>query len=212
MTKINKLSTLLCFTLGGLYLSSASASVITEVTSISELGDQSQFKIENFEDNQYESGINFQSNTGVYRGPADIFAGGHTPSGKYGLTTNSYPDPITMAFSDPITALGLYFGNDDTCCTSNFTAYLDVFTNSGEIETVSVVANMNDWTDQFIGFVSESLITKVIFRYGFDGTEPVHVFIDDVRYSSTVEILPLPSTLSLAVLAGLGLLRRKTYS
>ncbi|MDE1465207.1 hypothetical protein [Spartinivicinus poritis] len=212
MKKNYILSALFCLTIGGGYFNSASASLITQVNSVDGLGDQANFKIENFEDNQLSAGINFSSSTGVYNAPADDFSSGHTPSGKYGLTTNSYPDPITMTFKNPTTALGLFFGNDDTCCTDNFTAYLDIFTNSGEVETISVIANMNNWADQFIGFVSEILITKVVFRYGFDGTAPLHVFIDDVRYKATAESISLPGTLSLTLLAGLGLLRRKTFS
>ncbi|WP_163831182.1 hypothetical protein [Spartinivicinus ruber] len=206
MKKINALSALFCLTIGGLYLNSASASLITQVNSVSGLGSQANFKIENFEDDQLSSGIKFSSSTGTYRAPADIFSSSNTPSGKYGLTTNSYPDPISMTFTNPITALGLFFGNDDSCCTNNFTAYLDIFTDSGEIETISTDANMNDWTDQFIGFVSETLITKVVFRYGFDGNEPLHIFLDDVRFNTSVENISLPGTLSLTLLAGLGLL------
>ncbi|MCX4027271.1 hypothetical protein H0A36_18290 [Endozoicomonas sp. SM1973] len=212
MKKINVLSALFCLTIGGGYFNSASASLITQVNSVDGLGDQANFTLENFEDNQFATGIQFSSSTGTYRAPADVFSGSNTPSGKYGLTTNSYPDPISMTFTNPITALGLFFGNDDTCCTNNFTAYLDIFTNTGEIETISAEANMNDWTDQFIGFVSETLITKVVFRYGYNGNEPLHIFLDDVRFSAKVESIPLPGTLGLTLLAGLGLLRRKTIS
>ena len=63
-------------------------------------------------------------------------------------------------------SVGMFFGNDDTCCTAGFTTFLDIYDNSGLLDTIGVQANMNDYVDQFLGFNSVTPVTSVRLRYG----------------------------------------------
>lgn len=76
---------------------------------------------EDFEDDTFVPGVTFTSSSGTTRIlGTNIAIAAH--SGLYGLSTNTYPDPITISFDPPARSVGLYFGNDDTCCAVSFTA------------------------------------------------------------------------------------------
>lgn len=181
---------------------------ITQVFNVSGLG-AGPLKVENFEDNIFVSGISFSAPNGIQRVGSGSFSSGVTPSGTMGLTTNMYGQAITMNFSTPTSALGLYFGNDDRCCSNGFTAYLDIFGSAGQLGTIGVAANMNDYTDQFLGFTSDQNVTRVTLRYG-SGNVGLYHFIDDVTFGAAASKVPEPATLGLA-LAGLSaaLIRRR---
>ncbi|MEM7044857.1 MAG: hypothetical protein AAF543_18770, partial [Pseudomonadota bacterium] len=127
---------------------------------------QGPYTVEDFEDDVFVAGATFDSTSGTVRGTSATFSGFVTSSGTFGLTTEIFPDPISITFASPTSSVGLFFGNDDTCCASVFDANLDIFDAGGLIGTVSVTANMNDFADQFIGFVSDELVTSVVIRYG----------------------------------------------
>lgn len=148
------------------------------------------------------SGVTYSAAGGTRVGTACGFAGCGTPSGSLGLTTNVFPRAITMAFAAPTSSVGMFFGNDDTCCSGGFTAFLDVFDVGGLIGTVSVVANMNDLADQFIGFTSNEMVTSVVIRYGSGSNVGLFHYIDDVRYNvASLTAIPEPGSLGLAGLA-----------
>lgn len=47
--------------------------------------------------------------------------------GSFVLTTLVNGDSITITFDNPGTAFGLWFGNDDFCCSNGFDAVLEAF-------------------------------------------------------------------------------------
>ena len=85
------------------------------------------------------------------------------------LTPLNVPESITITFDLPTTAFGLWFGNDDICCTLGFQANLGIYDANGFngfLTTISLAANMNDEHDQFLGFNCTELVTYVVLRYG----------------------------------------------
>ncbi len=142
------------------------------------------FTVEDFEDDIFEPGATYSASSGIQRVPADVASDGVTPSGLWGLSTNSFPNPITVTFDEPASSVGMWFGNDDTCCTPGFFANLDIFGPGGFIGTISVEANMNDWADQFIGFNSNEMVTSVTIRYGTGADVGLFHYIDDVYFAS----------------------------
>ncbi len=182
----------------------ANATTITQVASPDDMN-QGLYTFEDFEDDTFVSGITFSALSGVQR-----MSGSFPHTGSFGLTTNSFPDPISLVLDlgSPASSVGLWFGNDDLCCSTGFTAFLDIFDSSGLIGTISVVANMNDINDQFLGFVSDELVTGLSLRYGSGSDVGLFHGIDDVQFN----VIPEPSTalllagglLGLAALGGRG--------
>jgi hypothetical protein len=148
--------------------------------------------VENFEDENFVSGVSFSSNSGITRYTSGAASGGVTTSGLWGLSTSSAPEPILFNFAlgRPARSVGMFFGNDDpTYATGGFTAYLDVYGTSGLLGTIGVQANMNDFVDQFLGVNSASPITSLQLRYGSGFDVSLFHYIDDFQFS----IVPEPA-------------------
>jgi PEP-CTERM motif-containing protein len=150
--------------------------------------------VEDFEDAGFDPFYTFSASSGTRRLTSASASSGVTSSGTWGLTTNSFPDPISIAFANPVFGAGMFFGNDDRCCTAGFTAFLDIF-DAGNVllGTVGVVANMNDFVDQFIGFTSDTAASSMTIRYGTGSNVGLFHYIDDVQ----VNAVPEPATLLL---------------
>lgn len=191
---------LLVTTMGPTWASGA----IDQITDPSELLG-GPLAVEDFEDDTPEPGVSYSGGLSAV-GPAhvDDFAAGGTPSGQWGLSTEFFPDTITMTFDSPMRSVGMWFGNDDTCCSGGFTANLDVYTADGLAGTVSVVANMNDFADQFIGFNSDLAVTAVTIRYGDGSDVGLYPYIDDVYFG-----IPEPAAGLMLGVLGLGAWRRR---
>ncbi|WP_176445147.1 VPLPA-CTERM sorting domain-containing protein [Maliponia aquimaris] len=135
------------------------------------------------------------------------------PSGTTGLTTATFPRAITFTFASAVSSVGMFFGNDDTCCSGAFSAVLDIFGVGGALGSISVAANMNDAVDQFIGFVSDELVTSVSIRYGSGTDVSLYTVVDDLYFNAAPPPSPVPVPaglpLLLAALGGLGLAARR---
>ncbi|MFN7935549.1 MAG: PEP-CTERM sorting domain-containing protein [Bryobacteraceae bacterium] len=44
----------------------------------------------------------------------------------------------------PVTAFGLWFGNDDSCCSTGFDAVPEAFDTNASVGSVSLTANLDD--------------------------------------------------------------------
>ena len=155
--------------------------------------------------------LNFDS--GVVNGPNMAFEPGSFIAGTNFSTMHS--DGFGLAEASPFTSgpdnlatftsgvyqVGLYFGNDDLCCVGGFTATLYAYDSLNVlIGSVSVVANMNDNADQFLGIQTDTLIYKTMLDYGA-GNPALWGVIDDFSYGGN-SLVPEPATLALI---GLGL-------
>ena len=165
----------------------AHALPLTQVFSPAQLN--GSLVVEDFEDEALVPGVTFSSNSGVARLTSAAASADVTTSGLWGLSTNNSPEPILFdfAFSQPARSVGMYFGNDDTCCTTGFTAYLDVFGAPGLLGTLGVQANMNDYVDQFLGVNSDTPITSVQLRYGSGFDVALYHFVDDFQFAFVPE-------------------------
>ena len=177
----------------GLLAHSADAAIV-QVFSDAQLT-QGPYVLETFDDLALEPGVTASASSGlllVGLGLAPSF-----PSGTTGLSTLDFPDPITFTFATPASSVGMFFGNDDTCCASGFDANLDIFGTGGLIGTISVTANMNDSVDQFIGFISNEMVTAVTLRYGSGSDVGLYTVIDDLRFNNAAAVVPVPASLPL---------------
>ena len=120
------------------------------------------FTIHDFETIAGGPGATYSSPSGVRQLNGSSIGAAH--SGSQVLTTVVNGQSITITFDVPVTAFGLWFGNDDTCCSSSFTASLSAFDTNGLLGTVNLDANMNDAHDQFLGFNSSDPVTSVTLR------------------------------------------------
>ena len=175
----------------GLLAHSADAAIV-QVFSDAQLT-QGPYVLETFNDLALEPGVTASASSGLLI--AGLGFAPSFPSGTRGLSTLDFPDPITFTFATPASSVGMYFGNDDPCCSSGFDASLDIFGMGGLIGTISVTANMNDSVDQFIGFISSEMVTAVTLRYGSNVT--LYTVIDDLRFNDAVAVVPVPATLPL---------------
>lgn len=153
--------------------------------------------VQTFETSMTTPGMTISAPSGIVQAGADGYASGGTPSGLYGISAGSYLDNLTFTFAAPIEAFGLYFGNDDTCCSRGFTAWLDAYAGASLVGRVSVVANMNDLADQFLGFRTTAAVDRVTLRYG-SGTEVgLYRYADDVQFRAATSTVPEPATVAL---------------
>lgn len=153
--------------------------------------------LETFDDGSIDPFFSITSNSGTQIVSGSGYAG-NTPSPPLGLSTTSFPDTIKIAFANPVLAAGLYFGNDDHCCSSGFAASLDIFGLGGAfLGTVSVVANMNDFADQFLGFMSDTPVYTMAMRYGNGSNVALYPYIDNLQVGDTAPAVPEPATLLL---------------
>jgi hypothetical protein len=194
------------FAVGGAVQAEATIVQVFDPTSLT----GGPFTVEDFEDDIFEPGITYSASSGLQRLTASSAAGGVTPSGLWGLSTNEFPDPIslTLDLGTPATSMGMWFGNDDLCCSAGFVANLDIFGSGGLIGTISLTANMNDFADQFLGFNSDELVTSVTLRYGSWSDVGLFHYIDDVYFN----VVPEPSTALLVAfgLVGIAVGRRRS--
>ena len=114
---------------------------------------------------------------------------GVTTSGVQGLASVSYPGTLEANLAGGYSTVGLFFGNDDTCCSQGFDAILSVYNGATLLGSVNVTANMNDYVDQFIGLSSTTPFNRVTVSYGANTN--LYTYIDDFQLGAPV---PEPST------------------
>ncbi|MEM1078490.1 MAG: VPLPA-CTERM sorting domain-containing protein [Pseudomonadota bacterium] len=116
--------------------------------------------------------------------------------------------------------VGMTFGNDqitafDPNNIATFDVTLEAFAGAASLGSVTVTANGNDDSDQFIGFSSMSAFDRVVLEYGA-GSVGTARFITEVQFGLDrvpPAVIPLPAALPLLLLGlgGLGVMRaRKT--
>jgi hypothetical protein len=158
---------------------------VFQATSPADLN-QTPYTFENYEDDLLEPGIVYTCTPSPCQRRAAFGAvRGVTPSGTWGYSTaTSAPYRMYFDFVSPVSSFGLWFGNDETCCTAGFEAKLHLFNGVNFIGTVSVTANLNDYADQFVGFTSDESITRVQLIYD-DGDTYVSLvpYIDDLYFN-----------------------------
>lgn len=134
------------------------------------------------------------------------YSGGLTTSGVFGMASRGR-DEMIFDFLGTVTEGGLYFGNDDPrCCGGPFTAHLSLFTGSTWLGEVALVANMNDYVDQFLGFSSTEPVTRARLRYGIERPTNHALFVDDLMFGTPTAV-PEPASVLLLAL-GLALVVR----
>lgn len=150
----------------------------------------------------FDSGVVNGANMSFEAGAAIVTTGFSTMhSGLFGLAEASPfttgPDNLAN-FSTGVYQVGMYFGNDDRCCTSGFTATLSAYDSLDNlIGAVSVVANMNDSADQFLGIQTDTLIFKTILDYG-TANPSLWGVIDDFSYGgNSLGTVPEPASFAL---------------
>jgi len=176
-----------------LMASTAHASV-TQLTNASQI---SASYVNNFETVK-DSGPATFGNGQLYS--AASAASGVTSSGTSGLLSLDFPQALEVSLSSSYNAVGMYFGNDDVCCSTGYAATLEVFSGATSLGSVSLTANMNDYADQFIGLSSTLSFDKVVISYG---GASLYTYIDDFQVG--VAAVPEPETYAM-LLAGLGVM------
>lgn len=125
-----------------------------------------------------------------------------TTSGTQDLMSAAFPGTLEANLSSSFTTVGLFFGNDDTCCASSFDAILSVYNGATFLGSVQVSANMNDWVDQFIGLSSTEAFNRVTVSYG--PNTQLYTFIDDFQLGGSAVPEPATWVMMLLGFAGIG--------
>ena len=190
------------------FLTTPTSAAVVQVFSSAQLT-QGPYSLETFDDLSFVPGVTITGTSPL--AIADSTSAPYYPSGNTGLMLTELPTEFlganfNISFASPASSVGMFFGNDDTCCSIGFSANLDLFTSSGYLTTISVAANMNDGVDQFIGFNSDQLISSVSLRYGTGFDVALFPVIDDLYFNVAGEsTVPLPAALPLFA-SGLGVL------
>lgn len=132
-------------------------------------------------------------------------AGCITPSGAFGIGSGNSFSTMTITFANAAGSFGLYFGNDDSCCSGVFTAMLEAYNGAGLIGSVGLVANMDDGADQFVGFNSTVAVDYVNFYYTAQGQNRLALYADDVTFSDAVVATPEPASMTLLATGLIGM-------
>lgn len=181
-------------------LTAVATPAIAQVTALTSAGQIPTSYINDFETGVKNSGpVTFDSGSRIVE--ADAYATSVTSSGAFGLGSGGYPGVITANLSNSYNEVGLYFGNDDRCCSNGFSAVLSVYNGATLLGSVNVAANMNDFADQFIGLSSVTAFDRVTIDYGQAG---LYTFIDDFRLG-TVAAVPETATWGMMI-AGFGMM------
>jgi hypothetical protein len=173
-----------------------------QVVALSNPGQITTTYLNNFDTGVKNSGpVTFDASSAI--DSAASFSNGVTTSGAFGLRSGTFPGLITANLSSSYNAVGLYFGNDDICCATAFSAILSAYNGATFLGSVSVAANMNDNVDQFIGLSSITAFDRVTIDYGTAG---LYTFIDDFRLGTPAAAngaVPEPATWAM-MLIGFG--------
>lgn len=195
-------------------LATPAAAAVTQVFAPGDL--PGTLTVEDFEDGVYVPGFSVTASGGVIeQASAGGYASGGTPSGSFGISSSQVMSSLIFDFSGPVRAGGLWFGNDDTCCASTTTGLLQIYSASGLEGTVSLVANMNDFADQFLGFSTDFDVTQIVFNFD-PGSTDLFRYVDDLTFGPGGAVVgggvPEPATWALLIggfgMAG-GMLRRR---
>jgi hypothetical protein len=214
MMKVNTLTVAALGAAVMLFGAGAASAAINQVASPGAL--TGPVTLEDFEDASFQPGF-----TASGSGPkvpelflASNATGDVTPSGVQGLLLfqdGNGPNTLFFDFSGPVRSGGLWFGNDDTCCGNPFTAVLDIYSSGGLQGSVSVVANMNDSADQFLGFSTDFDVTRIGYRMASNAN--LAMYVDDLYFSGTGGAVPEPATWAMMIVgfgaAGSMIRRRK---
>lgn len=124
---------------------------------------------------------------------------------------------LQIDFAKPMSALSLYFGNDDPgYASSSDRAWFEVWNGGTLLHQVSVAMNLNRQADQTVSYTAPTGVsfTRAYFWYGdsagnpvtqnpFFGTVGLIEMVDNISY--TYAVIPEPgSALAVATLLGLG--------
>lgn len=168
-----------------------------QVTLLTNAGQITTSYLNNFDTGVKNSGpVTFDVTSAI--DTAAGYSGNVTSSGAFGLRSGTFPAPITATLSSSYNAVGLVFGNDDTCCATSMNAVLSVYNGATLIGSVNLAGNMNDFADQFIGLSSVAAFNRVTIDYG---NASLYTFIDDFRLGTAATAgVPEPATWAMMML------------